>query len=164
MDVNEILDALNKILDLGDSLDGTGVVGVKALTNGRHTSRETIRLELSKFLLYIANGNCTLDDGETALINIVLDDHLTASELKKVAAAMDVPDPSSCLTLMGFLSGDMKWSQLKGCRTTTFTNSLITAFEAFGHLMVAFDENSVSQARCDKYINGMKSYVLKNFR
>lgn len=55
MDAYEIVNALNQILNLADTLDDTGVVGVKALSNGQYTTREVCRLELSQFLLYIAN-------------------------------------------------------------------------------------------------------------
>ena len=55
-------------------------------------------------------------------------------------------------------------TQQNGYKTTSSTDVLIQVFEAFGNLMVAFDENSVSRARCAKYINGMKSYVMKNLR
>ena len=99
MDAYEIVNALNQILDLGDSLDDTGVVGVRALTNGEHTTREAIRLELSQFLLYIANGNSTLEDGEVALINLVLGGDYTSFQLKQLAATTNEPTPSSCLTL-----------------------------------------------------------------
>ena len=164
MDAYDIVNALNQILDLGDSLDDTGVVGVRALTNGEHTTREAIRLELSQFLLYIANGNSTLEDGEVALINLVLGGDYTSFQLKQLAATTNEPTPSSCLTLAGFLSGDMALTQQNGYKTTSSTDVLIQVFEAFGNLMVTFDENSVSRARCAKYINGMKSYVMKNLR
>lgn len=93
MDAYEIVNALNQILDLGDSLDDTGVVGVRALTNGEDTTREAIRLELSQFLLYIANGNSTLEDGEVALINLVLGGDYTSFQLKKLAARLTNPPP-----------------------------------------------------------------------
>lgn len=158
MDAYEIVNALNQILNLAD----TGVVGVKALSNGQYTTREVCRLELSQFLLYIANGNGTFTDGEVALFNIVLGDEYTAYQLKQLASTVDAPSPSSSMTLMGFLSGDAALTQQNGYRTTVSTDLLINVFEAFGNLMVAFDENPVSKARCAKYISGMKSYVMKN--
>lgn len=164
MDAYEIVNSLNQILDFGDSLDNTGVAGVKALTNGEHTSREAIKLELSQFLLYIVNGNGTLEDGEVALINLVLGGDYNAYQLKQLAATTNEPNPSSCLTLTGFLSGDMALTQQNGYKTTTTTDVLIQVFEAFGNLMVAFDENSVSKVRCAKFINGMKTYVMKNLK
>ena len=102
MDAYEIVNALNQILNLGDTLDNTGVVGVKALSNGQYTTREVCRLELSQLLLYIANGNGTLNDGETALINIVLGEEYSSFQLKQLASTINAPDPSSSMTLMGF--------------------------------------------------------------
>ena len=162
MDAYEIVNALNQILNLGDTLDNTGVVGVKALSNGQYTTSEVCRLELSQFLLYIANGNGTLTDGEVALVNIVLGEDYSSFQLKQLASSINNPDPASSMTLIGFLSGDAALSQQNGYRTTTSTDVLINVFEAFGNLMVAFDENPVSKARCAKYINGMKTYVMKN--
>ena len=120
------------------------------------------KLELSQFLLYIANGNGTLTEGEAALVNIVLGEDYTPSQLRQLASTIDAPSPSSSMTLMGFLSGDAALSQQNGYRTTTSTDVLINVFGAFGNLMVAFDENPVSKARCVKYISGMKAYVMKN--
>lgn len=39
MDANDIINALNRVLDLGDQLDNAGG-GVQGLTNGEHTTRE----------------------------------------------------------------------------------------------------------------------------
>lgn len=164
MDAYEIVNALNQLLGLADSLDDTGIVGVKALSNGQYTTREVLRLELSRFLLYIGNGNSYLEDGEVALLNLVMNSDYNAMQWRQVATTTDAPNPSSSMTLMGFLSGDKALTQQNGYRTTFSTDALIQTFQAFGNLMVAFDENSVSKARCAKYINGMKSYVMKNLR
>lgn len=162
MDAYEIVNVLNQVLDMGDTLDDTGVVGVKALSDGQYTTREVCRLELSRFLIYIASGNGTFTDGEAALINIVIGEEYSAFQLKQISSTTDEPSPSSCMTLLGFLSADIELSRKNGERTTTTTDFLISVFEAFGNLMVAFDENQVSKARCVKFINGMKTYVMKN--
>lgn len=65
MDAYDLINMLNQVQGLADSLDGTGVVGVKALTNGQYTTRYTLKLELSKFLLYIANGKTILCESIT---------------------------------------------------------------------------------------------------
>ena len=162
MDAYEIVDALDRILSLADALDDTGVVGVKALSNGKYTTREVLRLELSRFLLYIGNGNSSLEDGEVALLNLVMNSDYNAYQWRQVATTTDAPNPSSSMTLMGFLSGDKALTQQNGYKTTSSTDLLIQLFDAFGNLIVAFDENAVSKARCVKYISGMKSYVMKN--
>ena len=162
MDAYEIVNVLNRILDLADSLDNTGVVGVKALFNGEYTTREVLRLELSQFLLYIGNGNSYLEDGEVALLNLVMNTDYNAMQWRQVATTTDAPNPANSMTLMGFLSGDIALTQQNGYKTTSSTDVLIQTFEAFGNLMVAFDENATSKARCVKYISGMKSYVMKN--
>ena len=38
MDANDIMNAINGILDIGDTLDNSGI-GVKALTNGKNTEK-----------------------------------------------------------------------------------------------------------------------------
>ena len=70
MDAYEIVRHLNQVLDLCDSLDQSGEIGVIGLTNGKTTSREALRLQLGFFLLYIGGSNGYLTDGETALINV----------------------------------------------------------------------------------------------
>ena len=160
MDAYEVVDALNKTLDLGDRLDDSGL-GVKFLSDGEYTTRQMCQSELTLFLLYIASGNGSLTDGEVALLNLVSGQEYSASKLMQIASSRDEPKPTSCMTLMGFVSADIELSRQSGERTTTTTDFLISVFEALGNLMVAFDENPVSKARCDKFINGMKTYVMK---
>ena len=160
MNAYELVNGLNQLLNLADAIDNAGA-GAKALTRGQYSTRQACRLELSQFLLYIANGNGNLTEGEMALVNIVLGEEYTAYQLRQLASAISVPDPSSSMTLMGFLSGDALLTQQNGYRTTSSSDALISAFESFGNLIVAFDENPVSKTRCMNYIRGMKSYVLK---
>lgn len=162
MNVYEIVNTLNQILNYADSIDGTGAVGVKALSNGQYTTREALRLELSRFLLHIGNGNDHLDEAEVALLNIVRGSNFTASQWRQIALTTDAPNPSESMTLMGFLSTDKALSAQNGYKTTSSTDALIQIYKTFGDLMVAFDENADSKARCVKYISGMKSFAMKN--
>ena len=162
MDAYELINYLNQVLNLGDSLDETGSAGVYALTKGEHTTKDVTRLELGRFLLYIASGNGVLTDGEVSLVNIVMNQELNAFQYKQLENQLEAPNPASLLSLAGFLSGDLALNQANGTKSTQCTDLLIQAFETFGNLMVAFDENSVSKIRCVKFISGMKSYVMKN--
>lgn len=101
-------------------------------------------------------------DGEVALLNLVLGEEYEAYQYRQLSASVDAPNPANSLSLMGFLSGDMALNQQNGTRSTTTTDTLINLFKAFGELMVAFDENPTSKARCAKHISGMKAYVMKN--
>lgn len=44
MDANDIINAINHVLDIGDQLDNAGG-GVQGLTNGEHTTREVCKIE-----------------------------------------------------------------------------------------------------------------------
>lgn len=55
MDANDIINALNRVFDLGDQLDNAGG-GAQGLTNGEHTTREVCKIELGQFLLYLASS------------------------------------------------------------------------------------------------------------
>ena len=162
MDAYEIVNALNQVYGIADKLDNTGVVGVKALSNGQHTTRETLQLELSHFLLYVANGNGNFTDGEVALVNLVLGGEYSSWQLKQLCTTTDDPNPATSLTLMGFVSGDKAINEQNGTKELSVTNLLINLYETLGNLMVAFDESPVSKARVIKYISGMKSYAMKN--
>ena len=163
MDAQELINMLNQILDLGDLMAETGVTGVKALTNGKLTTREITRLDLSRFLLYVASGNRVLTEGEVLLINLASGYELSALSLQHIEDTTNPPNPDS-LTLKGFLSGDIALSEHNGYRYTGLTDQLIDLFETYGNVMVAFDENPVSRARKLKYISEMKSYVSKNLK
>ena len=162
MDAYEIVRHLNQVLDLCDSLDQSGEIGVIGLTNGKTTSREALRLQLGFFLLYIGGSNGYLTDGETALINVVMDTEYTAQQFKQLLDPTDAPDPASSMIMMGFLSGDMALNQQNGTRSTQLTDVLIQLYEAMANVMIAFDDNPVAHARKAKYISGMKAYVWKH--
>lgn len=163
MDVNDLVGLLNRVLALGDSIDSSGVIGVKAITRGKYTLREVFRLELCQFLLYVADGNNFLDDSEVALLNIAMDSMYDASQWHQVASEMQAPNPNNNMTLMGFLTIDVALTKQNGYRTHSATDALIRLYKTFGDLMVAFDDNPASKARCAKYVNRMKTYVMKTF-
>ena len=54
LDATDIINALNRVLDLGDQLDNAGG-GVQGLTNGEHTTREVCKIELCQFLLHLSS-------------------------------------------------------------------------------------------------------------
>lgn len=164
MDGQEIINALNRIYEISDSIDQTGLVGVKAISKGQFTTRQAIQLELTQFLLYIANGNASFSDGEVALINLVLNLNCNSQQLAALCTSIAEPDPANSLGLAGFLSADKFINLRSGDHSTSSTDVLIQFYELMGKLMVAFDENSVSEKRVKKYINGMKSYVMKNLK
>ena len=158
MNAYDYLDFLNQFLNLADVMDNSGF-GVRRISNGEYTSRESCRLELGAFLMYIANGKGRINDDDASLINIVMGTEYTGYQLTQVAATLDEPKPSSSMTMLGFISGDIALTQQNGYRTTQSTDALINLFDTFGSLMVAYDDNYISRNRFNNYIAGMKSYV-----
>ena len=163
MDAYEIVSLYNQTLDLCDTLDNSGL-GVYALTDGKYRTRETLRLDLSRFLLYLGNANASFEDGEVALINIVLDEEYTATMYEKLCASVDEPIPGDSLTLMGFVSGDKALNNQNGTRSTQLCDFLVNLYENMGNVMVALDDNKVATMRKIKFINGMKAYIMKQVR
>jgi len=160
MDAYEIANALNQTYNLCDTLDNAGF-GAYGLTNGEHRTRETLKLELSQFLMWVGNANGSFSDGELALVNFVLGMELDSFQMKQIITTNE-PIPSNSLTLMGFLAGDKALNAANGTRGTQTTNVLIDLYNNMGQVMVAFDDNSVARAKLNKYISGMKTYVMKN--
>ena len=160
MDAYEIVSLYNQTLDLCDTLDNSGL-GVYALTDGGHRTRETLRLELSQFLLYLGNANASFEDGEVALMNIVLGKEYTASMYEQLCASVNEPSPDKSLTLIGFVSGDKALNNKNGTRSTQLCDLLFNLYETMGNVMVALDDNKVATMRKIKFINGMKSYAMK---
>ena len=116
MDANDIINALNHVLDLGDQLDNAGG-GVKGLTNGEDTTREVCKIELGHFLLYLANCSSSINDGQAAILNLVLGDGFTqlpAHEFKELSNTVSAPDPSNNATLDAFMQADMALSLQNG--------------------------------------------------
>lgn len=159
MDVNDIINALNRVLDLGDQLDNAGG-GVQGLTNGEHTTREVCKIELSQFLLYIADGCSYVNDAQASLLNLVLGDgysSVPAYKVKELAKSVSAPDPSKNATLMAFRQADIALSQQNGDNSSSLINILVSIYEAFGQLMVAVNENPIAQSRYDRVISQFKS-------
>ena len=159
MDVNDILTALNGVLDLGDTLDNNGI-GISAMTNGKHTTRELCKMELGSFLLYVGAGGGFFNDGQAGLVNILLMDkygQIPSWQMKSVADDLDMPIAANNATFTAYKNGDDALSQQNGRPTTQLTDLLISLYESFGGLMVAFNENTLSRVRCDTYVNGLKA-------
>ena len=81
MDINDLVQALNGILKLGDTLDNTGV-GIQTISNGQHTTRGIIQLELGQFLLYVGDGGTTFTEGQAALVNLLLSERCAALDVQ----------------------------------------------------------------------------------
>lgn len=161
MNAHEIVGHLNKVLDLCDTLDQNEQMGVRALTDGKHSSREALRYNLGYFLLYVGGSNGHLTDGEVALLNVVMNTEYTAQQFMYLYETTDDPTPTSCLILMGFLSGDIALNQQSGRKETQLTDVLIQLFESMANVMLAFDDDATGRARKTKFISGMQAYVWK---
>lgn len=159
MDANDIINALNYVLDLGDQLDNVGG-GVQGLTNGEHTTRETCKIELIQFLLYLANCSTVINNGQAAVLNLVLGDdypEIPANKFMEWSNTVDAPDPSDNATLAAFMQGDMSLSRQNGENSSSLTSLLINIYKAFGQLLIAMNENTLAQSRYDRIISQMEN-------
>lgn len=159
MDVNDILNALNGVLELSDTLDNNGI-GISSMTNGQRTTREVCKMELGQFLLYVGGGGSFFTDGQASLVNLLIGEkigQLPAWQMKAAADSVDSPDAGSNVTFTAFEAGDEALSQQNGTKSTQMTDLLISLYESFGGLMVAFNEDALSRIRCDNYVSGLKS-------
>lgn len=162
MDASEIINALNRVLDIADKIDGIEGAGVAGITNGECTSRETVKLDLATFLLDVAKANDAIGSGEVALLNVVLDAEFSADDYHTLSERWAKADPSNMLSLDGFLSGDRVLNKANGTRETTMTNVLVDLFEAFGNVIVYLDTNVIAKVKVISFINGMKKYIEEN--
>ena len=159
MDANDIINALNRVLDLGDQLDNAGG-GVQGLTNGEHTTREVCKIELGQFLLYLASSSTFINDGQAAVLNLVLGDgfsEIPAYKFKELASTISAPDPSNNLSLSAFMQADMALSQQNGESSSSLTSILISIYKAFGQLLIAVNENALAHSRYDRFVSRLES-------
>lgn len=159
MDANDIINALNHVLDLGDQLDNAGG-GVQGLTDGEHTTREVCKIELGQFLLYLANCSSFINAGQAAVLNLVLGDgfsEIPAYKLKELASSISAPDPSNNLTLSAFMQADLALSRQNSNSSSSLTTILISIYKAFGQLLIAMNENAIAHNRYDGFINRLES-------
>lgn len=160
MDANDIMNAINGILDIGDTLDNSGI-GVKALTNGKNTTRELCQMELGAFLLYIGDGAPSFTDAQATLVNLLLAQQFgmtPAWKMKSVAAELDKPDPNHNVTYQAFSFADEAVARQQGKPAgTQLRDSIVNLYETFGGMMVAVNENPISRMRYNNYISGLKA-------
>ena len=159
MNGQDVMNALNRILDLGDTLDNAGG-GVQALTNGSHTTREVCKIELGQFLLYVADGGDSINDGQAAVLNLVFFEGLgqnSGDQYMQLAKTIGTPNPKQNMTLISFRQGDQALSAQNGTQSSSLEDILTSVYEAFGRLMVAFNENAISQQRYDRFMRDFKS-------
>ena len=163
--IEELENALNKLRDIGDDLDDEGL-GVYALTDGSHSTRECLNLELGHLLLYLANSNGNITDGEATLLNIVMGDvnYCDKYSLSRLAAITEEPKPDLLLSLMAFLAADKAINQSSGTKDNQMTDMLIHFYEMMASIIAVCDQNTNSDAEKKKmkFLNGMETYVKKN--
>ena len=160
MDANDLYNALEGVLGIGDTLDNSGG-GVLTASNGEHTTRSVIKLELGTFLLYIGNGGFSFNDNQAALVNMCLSDRfgtIPAWQMPSVAQDINSPDPDSCLSFTAFDSADSAIAEQKGeANRHAMANVVINLFDTFGNLMVSLNENVLARSRYERYMNGLRA-------
>lgn len=163
MEFDKIADVFDQTLNFCDTLDDAEV-GVYSLTDGEFRMRDTLRLELSQFLLYLGNANTSFEEGEIALLNLVFGEEHNASYYEYLGAKAEDPSPENSLTLVGFISGDRTFNNQNGTSATRLCDLLVKLYETMGDIMVAMDENNVAAVRKLKFISRMKTYIMKQIR
>jgi hypothetical protein len=83
---------------------------------------------------------------------------------EQLCASVNEPSPDKSLTLIGFVSGDKALNNQNATRSTQLCDLLVNLYENMGNVMVALDDNKVATMRKIKFINGMKSYIMKQIR
>lgn len=159
MDATDIINALNRVLDLGDQLDNAGG-GVQGLTNGEHTTREVCKIELGQFLLHLASSSSYINDGQAAVLNLVFGDgysEIPAYKFKELSSTISAPDAANNLTLSAFMQADMALSRQNGESSSSLTSILISIYKAFGQLLIAVNENTLAHSRYDRFIGQLES-------
>lgn len=159
MDVQDLVQALNSILELGDTLDNNSI-GLQSMSNGQHTTREIIQMELGQFLLYVGDGGSAFTDGQAALVNLLLSSQFgeaPAWHMKDIASAVGTPDADDNVSFQVFHATDKGLSEQNGQQENRLTEMLLGLYESFGKLMVLLNQNLLSQTRCDNYINALKA-------
>ena len=160
MDVKDLVNALNGILNLGDSLDIAGI-GISSMIDGKHTTREIIQMELGAFLLYIGDGAGSFSEGQVLLVNLILSEQygqMTARQMKSAVAEIPEPDPENNMTFTVFDNADVAVAQQNGkTKMPQSSNAVISMYESFGQLMVMLNQNPISQMRYDRFMRGLRA-------
>lgn len=159
MDANDVIEALNGVLGLGDALDNNGI-GILQASDYEHSTRDVIKLELGSYLIYIGDGGLTFTDGQAALVNLCLADRygeIPSWQMKSIAAELNTPDPKNLSSYAAFENADKNLTEENGTSSHKMTDVLIDLFESFGRLMVTFNQNTQSQIRYEQYISGLKA-------
>ena len=154
----DIMNAIHKILELGDNLDSSGG-GAKGLSNGDMSTREVCRVELIQFLFYIADGCTFLTDGQATVLNIVLDDgesSIPASIMRDVVRKMSKPKVENNISVLAFCLGDKLLTEKTGRESTDCIDALLNLYDFLGGLIITMNRSSEAQSRFDHFMDGLR--------
>lgn len=164
--LEELVNALNKLRDFGDSLDDARI-GVEALFDIPARTRDIINMELGEFMLYLAHINGDITDREAALLYIVMGDNQDCDKysLSQLVSRIG-PKPDNLYSLGAFLGADYASNkQNRGTRNTQMTDMLIQFYELMASIIIAASDQSsnlAAEKKKMKFLNGMKTYVKEN--
>ena len=130
---------LNSLRDQCDWLDYPGTPGKKRL-------RETCRLELGHFMLYVACADPFPTREQAMLLNCVWDGvhpSVCHYEMGKTLDELGFPSVSESETLAAFIKGNK-------------AERLIRAYKVFGSTMAGFGRSIVSEGRYRRFVDEMK--------
>ena len=159
MDINDITEILNQIYGVADSIDDTPAA-VKRLTNGNQTTREVLKLDLLRFLMYVCSAD-GITDNDATLMGLVMDNFgYTANDFISLSRTVADPDPDQTISLMSFCLADIMFNKQKGTRGTQFSDVCINTFDVFGNIAVAMhNDNRLVSLRKETLITGMRLYA-----
>ncbi len=157
-----LYDSLDKIYAISDNIDENGG-GVKALTFGLHSTRETVKTELLNFLLHIISGNETVTQAQADVFSIVLEGDLPPDVIQESAQKCKERTPyEKIFSLFAFLIEDATYSKAEGKIITQRSDLLNDLFRMFGDiLLLAGNSRAMGSLLMERFLLGMKQYSYK---
>ena len=135
---------LTNVRDQCDWIDFPGSPGKPRL-------RDTCRLELGHFLLYIADADPFPSMEQEMLVNTVwsgVRPPVSRCGMQKELNELGLPDASESETLAAFIKAGK-------------ADKLIRLYKVYGGFMASLSRNSASEGRCNRYLDRMRDLAAK---
>lgn len=164
----KLKNAINNVYNVCDSLDKTQFGALR--TGSNSSSRDILRMELAKFLIYLSNSDGVYSWQESEFINDYLDYQINETEAKRLLEDRSIFHYEFGITppsmLKRFVNADNAVYDSKGTIESPASELILRLYEAVGKEFLACDLNSTDEEVADLtiFLTFMRNYISDNLK
>lgn len=163
MDLSSVRSTLDDFLDYADEMDRNSR-GMKTITNGTHSTRDTLLKELGIFLLNIADEYFFINSDQAEMLDMIMNKGFTyapSDKIKQVAASIDKQKPDDNVSLNAYVLSDAMLSYHTGRPVSSGVENMIGIYKLIGMNFVVAGgyQNTAAMNRINSFTEGLERRV-----